>query len=204
MAVTSSGAISFSDLASEFGGSTPHSLSEYYRNQEVPSTVVRDVNASSLSGSVSDVRGGSYTTSPRINTNGRLYTHVRWADNGGVGTGDISFNVNKTGTYTYYFGYYIQNATSTSNHKLYVDGSLVENCDLTAGNNTSSKTGTFSASNGSTIRVTCSWNSAGWASSSVKIGGSSADNDDISVSVNSGVPTSGSVSLADFYGTTNT
>ena len=32
MALQSSGAISLNDIAGEFGGSTPHSLSEYYRN----------------------------------------------------------------------------------------------------------------------------------------------------------------------------
>lgn len=205
MAVTSSGAISFSSLASEFGGSTPHSLSEYYRNAgEVPSSVSRDADAANLSGSVSDVRGGSYTTAPVINSGGVLYKHARWADNGGTGTGDVSFTLNLAGTYTYYFGYYVQNATRTSNHKLYVDGTLVEDCDLTAGNSSTSKTGTFSCSAGSTIRITCSWQSAGWASSNATIGGTTTTNDDISVTVNSGVPTSGAVSLGDFYGTTNT
>ena len=32
MGLQSSGAISINDVAGEFGGSTPHSLSEYYRN----------------------------------------------------------------------------------------------------------------------------------------------------------------------------
>ena len=32
MALQSSGAISLNDIATEFGGSTPHSLSEYYRD----------------------------------------------------------------------------------------------------------------------------------------------------------------------------
>ena len=32
MALQSSGAISMTDIVGEFGGSVPHSLSEYYRN----------------------------------------------------------------------------------------------------------------------------------------------------------------------------
>ena len=56
MALQSSGAISFGNLASEFGGSTPHSLSEYYSGgANVPTTVARDADAPSLSGSVSDI-----------------------------------------------------------------------------------------------------------------------------------------------------
>ena len=204
MAVQSSGAISIGDVRSEFGGSAPHRFSEYYRNgSNVPSQVIRDANAYSLSGSVSDVRGGSYTTAPVINS-GNLYKHTRWADNGGTGSGDVTFYVNKTATYSYYFGYYIQNSTGTSNHKLYVDGTLVENCNLTAGNYTASKTGTFSANANDAIRITCSWPSAGWASSTVRIGGTSNSNDDVQITVNSGVPTSGAVSLGDFYGTTKT
>ena len=205
MAVTSSGAISFSSLASEFGGSTPHSLSEYYRNAgEVPSSVSRDADAASLRGSVYDGRGAPYSTNPVINSGGVLYRHSCWADNGFTGTGDVSFTVNLAGTYSYSFSYYVQNATRTSTHTLFVDGTQVASESLTAGNSSSSATGTFSASAGSTIRITCSWPSVGWGNSSVTIGGSATNNDDVNVTVNSGVPTSGSVSLADFYGTTNT
>ena len=71
--------------------------------------VIRDANAYSLSGSVSDVRGGSYTTAPVINS-GNLYKHTRWADERRSGSGDVTFYVNKTATYSYYFGYYISTA----------------------------------------------------------------------------------------------
>jgi hypothetical protein len=37
MAVTSSGQVSLANLASEFGGTAPHSMSEYYKGAEVPS-----------------------------------------------------------------------------------------------------------------------------------------------------------------------
>ena len=69
MALQSSGAISFANLASEFGGLTPHSFSEDYRDGgNVPSTVSRDADAASLTDSVSDGRGAPYTTFPVINS----------------------------------------------------------------------------------------------------------------------------------------
>jgi len=106
MALQSSGAISFANLVAEFVGPSPHSFSEYYLGgANVPTTVARDADAASLSGSVSDVRGGIYTTAPVINTGGVLYRHVRWANDGSVGTGDVSFTVNKTGTYSYSFSH---------------------------------------------------------------------------------------------------
>ena len=205
MALQSSGAISFGNLASEFGGSTPHSFSEYYRGgSNVPTTVPRDADAASLTGSVSDVRGGIYTTTPVINSGGVLYRHNCWADNGGVGTGDVSFTVNKTGTYSYSFSHYVQQQSRTSNHTLFVAGTQVVSEDLTApANGSASASGTFSATAGDTIRITCTWNSYGWASSSVTIGGSTTSNDDVEVTVNTGIPTSGSLRLAQFYDGTN-
>ena len=205
MALQSSGAISFGNLASEFGGSSPHSFSEYYLGgANVPSTVSRDADAASLSGSVSDVRGAPYAVSPVINSGGVLYRHTCWADNGGIGTGDVSFTVNKTGTYSYSFSHYSQQAPRTSNHTLFVAGTQVVSEDLTAPTNGSaSASGTFSATAGDTIRITCTWNSAGWSSSSVTIGGSTTSNDDIDFSVNAGIPTSGSIRLAQFYNGTN-
>ena len=49
MALQTSGSISISDLVSEFGGSAPHSLSEYYRGgSNVPSTITTGVAAGSF------------------------------------------------------------------------------------------------------------------------------------------------------------
>ena len=63
--------------------------------------MARDADAANLSGSVLDIRGMPYATSPVINSGGVLYFHICWADNAGVGTSDVSFTVNKTGTYNY-------------------------------------------------------------------------------------------------------
>ena len=204
MALQSSGAISFANLASEFGDSTPHSFSEYYRDGgNVPSTVSRDADAASLTGSVSDGRGAPYTTFPVINSGGVLYRHSCWVDNGVIGSGDVSFTVNKTGTYSYSFSYYIQLAQRTSNHTLFVAGTQVVSQDLTAANSSSSASGTFTATAGDTIRITCSWPSVGWGNSSVTIGGSTTSNDDVDITVNNSIPTPGTIGLGQFYDGTN-
>lgn len=205
MTLQSSGAISLANLASEYGGSAPHSLNEYYKGGGlVPSTVSEVVTASSLSGSVYDGRGSYWGTAPVINSGGHIYQHYRWADNGYTGTGDTSWTVDKTGTYHYQGTYYIQNATNTATHTWYVAGSQVATYNLTAGNNTASTTGSFSVTSGQTVRVVVSWPSAGWASCGIYFGGSSTSSRSVSIAANGSVPTSGSVSLTDFYGGRNT
>ena len=201
MTLQSSGSISLANLSAEYGGSEPHKLSEYYKGGSlVPNTVAETVTAASLSGSVYDGRGGGFSTYPGINTNGRLYYSNTWADNGYTGTGDISWTVNKTGLYHFTGSYYIQNATRTATHTWYVNGSQVATYGLTAGNNTASHSGNFTVNAGQTVRVVVSWPSAGWASCGLSFGGSSSSNNAIDVTVNSNVPTSGSISMADFYG----
>jgi len=203
MALQASGAISLSDLGTEFGDTQPHSLSEFYSGGSlVPSTTQEVVTASSLGGSNSaNARYpaiGGYD--PQINTFSRLYTQALWGDNGSTITFDRNFTVNKTGTYSYYVAYYIQNASKTATHTLYVGGSQVATHSLTAGNSTASATGTLSVTAGQTIRVTGTGGSAGWAAMTVYIGGSSYNNSSITVAGNTSVPASGALSLADFYG----
>lgn len=201
MTLQSSGAISVANLVSEYGGSAPHSLNEYYKGGSlVPNTVAETVTAASMSGSVYDGRGGGYTTYPAINSGGYIYRSYTWADNGTTGTGDIQWTVNRTGTYNYYGTYYIQNATRTATHTWYVAGSQVATYTLTAGNNTASTSGSFSVTSGQTVRVVVSWPSAGWASCGLYFGGSAYNNNSVQTAVNGSVPTSGAVSLTDFYG----
>ena len=205
MTLPASGTLSFSQIQTEFGGSNPISLSEYYRNgSRVPSTVPEAVTASSLGGSNSaqpsertPAFGGHV---PQINTFSRLYTQALWGDNGSTITFDRNFTVNKTGTYSYYVAYYIQNATKTATHTLYVGGSQRATHSLTAGNSTSSATGTLSVTAGQTIRVTGTGGSAGWAAMTVYIGGSSYNNSSIDVAVNANIPTSGLLNISDYYG----
>lgn len=204
MALQASGAISISELATEFGDTVPNSLSEFYNGGAlVPSVAYETVTASNLTGSNSPNYRypaiGGYD--PQINTFSRLYTQALWGDNGSTITMDRSFNVNKTGSYSYYVGYYIQ-GSGTANVTLYVAGSQVVSHSLPVGyNTTTSATGTLSVSANQTIRMVGSGPSSGWAVIYVYIGGSSYNNNTIEIANNSSVPTSGALALSNFYGT---
>ena len=206
MTLQSSGAISLANLASEFGDGVPHSMSEFYKGGSlVPATVPEAVTASNLTGSFTPNARypaiGGYD--PQINTFSRLYTHALWADNGNTGSMDMSFTVNKTGTYNYYFGWFIQNSNAASgNTYFYANGSLIAtHNNAGSNNNTVSVTGTLSLSAGQIIRVrNDGFPSAGWSAHTVRIGGSTYNNASIDLPVNTSVPTSGVISLSNFYG----
>ena len=208
MTLPASGALSFSAIQGEFTGVNPISLSEYYKsggNGYVPTTVPEAVTASSLTGSYApNARYPAISGyDPQINTFNRLYTHALWGDNGSTGSMDMTFTVNKTGTYSYYFGWFIQNTNAYSgNTYFYANGSIVATHNLyTVNNSTASVTGTLSLSAGQTIRVrNDGFPSAGWSVHTVYIGGSSYNNASIDVPVNANIPTSGALSLSDYYG----
>ena len=204
MTLQSSGSvISLSQIAAEFGGSAPHSISEYYKNAGlVPSTATEAVTASSLGGSNSANRRypaiGGYD--PQINTFSRLYTQALWGDNGSTITFDRNFTVSKTGTYNYYVAYFIQGVGSAT-VSMYANGSLVRSHTLSPGfNQTASQTNTLSLSAGQAIRMTGSGPSSGWAAITIYVGGSSTGNSSITISSNANVPTSSLISMSNFYG----
>ena len=63
MALQSSGAISLSNIAGEFGGSTPHSINEYYRGgANVPNTSTNNSIATSGQISLNSFYGGTATS----------------------------------------------------------------------------------------------------------------------------------------------
>ena len=204
MALQASGAISISELATEFGDTVPNSLSEFYSSGSlVPSTTQEAVTASSLGGSNSaNYRYpaiGGYD--PQINTFSRLYTQALWGDNGSTITMDRNFTVNKTGTYQYYVAYFIQGVGSAS-VSMYANGSLIRTHTLSPPfNQTASAVDTLSLSSGQVIRMVGSGPSSGWAAITVYVGGSSYNNSSITVAGNTSVPASGALSLGDFYGT---
>lgn len=210
MALQSSGPISINNIATEFGGTVPHAINEYYKGGGlVPSTIPEAVTASSLTGSYAPNARypaiGGYD--PQINTFNRLYTHALWGDNGSTGSMDMSFNVNKTATYNYYFGWFIQNAnTFSGNTYFYANGSLIATHNLyTTSNNTNSVTGTLSLSAGQTIRVrNDAFPSAGWSAHTVYIGGSTYNNAFIDSAANANIPTSGVIAFNNFYNGTST
>ena len=205
MTLPSSGTLSLSQIQTEFTGSNPISMSEYYKsgnNGYVPATVPETVTASSLGGSNSANRRypgiGGYD--PQINTFSRLYTQALWGDNGSTITMDRNFTVNKTGTYQYYVGYYIQ-GSGTASITMYANGSSVRSHSLAVGyNTTTSAVDTLSLSAGQVIRFTGTAPSSGWAVIYVYVGGSSYNNAAVDTAVNSSIPTSGALDISDFYG----
>ena len=205
MTLPSSGTLSLSQIQTEFTGSNPISMSEYYKsgnNGYVPATVPETVTASSLGGSNSYNRRypgiGGYD--PQINTFSRLYTQALWGDNGSTITMDRNFTVNKTGTYQYYVGYYIQ-GSGTASITMYANGSSVRSHSLAVGyNTTTSAVDTLSLSAGQVIRFTGTAPSSGWAVIYVYVGGSSYNNAAVDTAVNSSIPTSGALDISDFYG----
>ena len=216
MTLQLSGPISFSDLATEYSDVAPHSFSEFYRSGSlVPASFPTSLTAANLAGTNSynerTPAFGGYD--PQINTQGRLYTQALWADNSNTISYDRNFtvssvvspaNVPYVGDLSYYVGYYIQNAVRTAQSQISVGGIQVVSHSLTAGNSTASATGTFtvpSSNNTQTIRVYGSGPSFGWAAMYVYIGGPSSINiNTFSTDINSNVPTSGSISLNNFYG----
>ena len=206
MTLPASGALSFANIQTEFGGSNPIALSEYYKNgSNVPSTVSEAVTASSLGGSNSPNYRypaiGGYD--PQINTFSRLYTQALWGDNGSTITMDRNFTVSKTGTYQYYAGYFIQGVGSAT-VSMYANGVLIRTHTLSPPfNATDSVVNTLSLSAGQVIRMVGSGPSSGWAAITIYVGGSSYNNASVNVSVNANIPTSGALSLSDYYGGRN-
>ena len=205
MTLPSSGTLSLSDLQTEFTGSHPISMSEYYKsggNGYVPSTVPELVTAASLAGSNSTnlrtPQFGGYNPAINSTTPSGIYTHQLWADNGSTGTVNRTFTVNKTGTYNIYFGWYSYSLTAPLT--VQVNGSNVYYATLVSYNSTVSTTGTFTASSGDTIGIITSFPSSGWAGHYTYIGGNSYSSRNIDQAVNSGIPTSGALDISDFYG----
>ena len=206
MTLPSSGTLSLSDLQTEFTGSNPISMSEYYKsggNGYVPTTVPELVTAASLAGSNStNLRGpqfGGYNPAINSTTPSGIYTHQLWADNGSTGTVNRTFTVNKTGTYNIYFGWYSYSLTAPLT--VQVNGSNVYYATLTSYNSTVSNTGSFTASSGDTIGIITSFPSSGWSGHYTFIGGNSYSSRNIDIAVNSGIPVSGNpLAISDFYG----
>ena len=206
MTLPASGTLSFSQIQTEFTGVNPISLSEYYKsgnNGYVPTTVPEPITASNLAGSNStNLRGpqfGGYD--PAINTTTPatcVYLHQLWADNGSTGTVNRTFVVDKTGTYNIYFAWYAYGFTAPLT--VTVNGSQVYYNTLYSSLSTVSTTGTFTASAGNTIGIVTSFPSSGWSGHYTYIGGNSTTSRNIDVPVNANIPTSGVLSISDYYG----
>lgn len=205
MALQSSGAISFSDIQTEFGGSNPIGINEYYKGGSyVPSTVSKTVTASNLSTSES---GGSYGWPspvfwryyengsgpiPTINSGSNIYISSFWTDVGwtsGNSTSDISLQVDTTGSYIATVGGY--NTGGSRSMTVYVNG--------TSKGSASYGSVSFTANSGDTIRLYSTMNTISNYNACTTTLTTDNGNRDMSVTVNTSIPTSGTVDLSDFY-----
>jgi len=208
MALQNSGTIKLSEVQAEHGGSNPISMSEYFRGVGIDSTETVDststATASNYSGNVQNVRGSGYNTNPAINpSSSEIYSHVAWADNGGINTGDVQFNVDTTGTYNVSVGGHYSNGGLTKTHTVFVNGTQEETLTttFTGGSQNISNILSVDCEAGDLMRITCTWNSGGWASSSVSVSSTIASTD--TNNINTGCPTSGTITMSDFYSTKN-
>ena len=131
MTLPSSGAISIGDLASEFGGSAPHSLSEYYRGGGlVPSTKQSTVTATSTgyTQSGTNFRGVPFEQNPPIFNSGNniMFAYI-WADNGNTGNFTTTQQINVSGTYRLTCSTFLSTGDPglTCSHTVSVNGSQV-------------------------------------------------------------------------------
>tara|TARA_R100000654_G_scaffold74297_2_gene108351 strand:+ start:2030 stop:2569 length:540 start_codon:yes stop_codon:yes gene_type:complete len=170
-----SGSISISDLVSEFGGSAPHSLSEYLRGgANVPTTITTGVAQGNFSAYQGNVTGATGATG--VITSVNYFWKVQFFSSSVVWNG-----VNKPNTNPAEFSSIISNA-GTQTLFLSDDGFEYERGDI-IGNFLVPSTSpgfTFSANLYQVRRRQAAT--------------------ETTTTVNTGVPSSGQVSLTDYYG----
>lgn len=205
MALQASGAISLADLQTEFGGSNPISINEYYKGGGLtPSSVSTTGTASSMSFSESGGAGGwpsqvfwrYYENGsgpiPTIN-GGQFYIHSFWTDagwTGGTSVCDVTMTLDQKGTYTVSeVGY---NTGASRGTTVYVNGSNV----ASFGNGGSH---TFTVSAACTLRLYCTMNTISNYNAHTIIVTGNGGGRTLSRTVNPNIPTSGVIQLDDFY-----
>lgn len=207
MTLQASGAISFSDLQTEFGGSNPIGMNEYYKDGSYVSSGFSGTGtASSMSFTQSN---NSYYGSgsifwryyengsgplPTINTSTQFYVHAFWTDQAwtsGTGWVDTTMTIDQAGDYKVKLSGYNTGASRTL--EVWIDG--VKETTLTSLNSTYS----FSKSGEFTLRLYSTMTTVGNYNQHVATVTSSTDDREISYTLNENIPTSGVVSMDDFY-----
>ena len=217
MALQSSGAISLGDIQTEYGGSNPISISEYYKNGSyVPETASLIVTgtASNLtyteSQSAKQNWGGNYSNFWRYYENGsgplptinstyffdqQWYPDQAWVNAGGTWV-DVQFNLDQAGTYnikdisyiTWDFSHYTD---------VYINGVYTTRIPC-------KDSYEFTITAAATIRLYCYMNTTNNYQSHrvIVVGNTGTNNRELITqeTVNTNVPTSGVIQLDDFYG----
>ena len=212
MALQSSGAISFSDIQTEFGGSNPIAINEYYKNGAyVPNTVETNATVSSMSYTESESAlsnwGGNYSNFwryyengsghlPRVNQTGSyLFGYYHWTDQAWThyedNWVDSTMTIDKAGDY--YITMVGYNTGATRSSEVYLNGSQIGTVSLNGQLN-------FTAAAGNTLRIVSHMNTIGNYNGLGMYLYGGAGGTTIDETVNTNVPTSGVIQLDDFYG----
>jgi hypothetical protein len=214
MTLQASGAISLGDIQTEFGGSNPIGLNEYYRNgpyvsgtQEIVGTASNVSYTRSLNGTTGWDGGGVFwryyengngILPTQINNAAWFYAHRFWTDQAwtsGTGWCDSTFTLDQAGEYTVKeIGY---NTGATRSTTVYVDGQQIAQF----GNGGSH---TFTLSGPATIRIYASMNTIGnYNAHEIRVTSSTGDNRDLSTGANEEIPQSGPIAISNFYNRTS-
>jgi hypothetical protein len=204
MTLQTSGAISLGDMGTEFSDTQPHSMSEFYSGGSIVSSsysFTGTASGLSIPSSSFGSRGG-YDRGPGINSSTELYYHVRWCD-GCSQSATIEFTIDNAGTYIFRMGGFLQAGGQYTDNEIWVNGTKIH--DFTVpysvyGTNEEDKTVTVSA--GASIKLVVYMSALGntWQSTNAYVYGSTAGSKTVSASGNDNVPTSGEISISDFYG----
>lgn len=198
MTLQSSGAISFADLQTEFGGSNPIGINEYYKDGAyVPSTITADATASNLSIVGSYATRSGYTTAPRIMDGSNLYYHNMWTDAeaaNGATNFDAYIDLDLAGTYTVTQSGYSTGVTKTCG--VYVDDVL----QFTLSSSSGTVSNTFVLTGPATVRLDCYMAVIGnFNQQVIKVNGANNGVYEVTATFNPDIPTSGVLSMNDFY-----
>lgn len=224
MAIKQSGSLSFkNDIRAEFGGTTPHSMSEYYRGGSLVRSILSSVIQGTASGlSTTDIRGAApiyrpisgtwqflvdaqgttLGTVPNVSEDDNIFRSVFWsqARNGEPDVvGEVyTFTIDQAGTYTLYLrGFATGDTAIRTNVNITVDGT---NAGSLNGSNDSL---TFTADANDTIVIQATINATDnyLQGLDVRVEGSLGGRRlPVTQETNTGIPESDTISFSDFYG----
>lgn len=216
MALQTSGAISFADIQTEFGGSNPIGINEYYKNGAyVPTTVTNTITGTasnmsyteSFSGTTSYGGGSNFWRYyevgagplPTINSSTSFFEQQWYPDQAwtsGATWVDVTFTLDQAGTYTAKEIGYLTWDTSRYTD-LYINGVFTNKIPCHGSY-------TFTTTGPATIRLYCYMNTTNnYQSHYIRVIGNSGSDDRtliVEETVNTNVPTSGVIQMDDFYG----
>lgn len=206
MTLQSSGAISLGDLQTEYGGANPVSVNEYYRDGAyVPSTISADgtISNASYSGSTNSSTGSIWWRAdligagsrPVYNSSGNYMMYYSyWTDGewtSGTGWVDFTCTADYSGEYMLEWSCY--NTGASRSRTLYLNGTQIHSSTSNSG------TYSFTVSGGDTIRIYSTMSTIGNYNSHTIYLKANGGGTQLSSPANTNVPTSGEVSMDDFY-----